>query len=241
MSEFSPSIVMYSAHHHEFNPRRNSYNEIRPVPNLAPAGTFHSNVHTRVTRAYSLFHIKRTNAKQKHGNTRAYAHAARVQACRARTRSVAAGLEREEEEVGASQPARVHLGGQLGQLAARVVRHSAACARSSAGTGSGDARRAGVRGLSCGSGAGDVAGDGDDVAVADGSSKGEGGDRRVVGEKNMLDRAATMTSAAAGSASGSCAPAPVRARSSMSGMAKDGNACGQVIGRQPPVGCCPGE
>ena len=41
----------------------------------------------------------------------------------------------------------------------------------SAGTGSGDARRAGVRGLSCGSGAGDVAGDGDDVAVADGSGR----------------------------------------------------------------------
>jgi hypothetical protein len=122
MSEFSPSIVMYSTHHHEFNPRRNSYNEIRPVPNLAPAGTFHSNVHTRVTRAYSLFHIKRTNAKQKHGNTRAYAHAARVQACRARTRSVAAGLERDEEEDGASDPARVstrvHFDGQM-------VRHSA--------------------------------------------------------------------------------------------------------------------
>ena len=63
--------------------------------------------YTRVTRAYSLFHIKRTNAKQKHGNTRAYAHAARVQACRARTRSVAAGLERDEEEDGASDPARV--------------------------------------------------------------------------------------------------------------------------------------
>ena len=157
-----------------------------------------------------------------------------------RARSVGcAGLQREEEEVGACQ----HLPASTlaARWAATVVRHSTACAHSSAATSAGDARRAGVRGLSCGSGAGDVAGDGDDVAVADGSSKGEGGDRRVVGEKNMLDRAATMTSAAAGSASGSCAPAPVRARSSMSGMAKDGNACGQVIGRQPPVGGRQGE
>ena len=122
MSEFKDFIIMYSTHHHEFNPRRNSYNEIRPVPNLAPAGTFHTQ-RTRVLAALrSLLHIKRTNAKQKHGNTRAYAHAARVQACRARTRSVAAGLERDEEEDGASDPARVstrvHFDGQM-------VRHSA--------------------------------------------------------------------------------------------------------------------
>ena len=86
------------------------------MPNLAPAGTFHSKRTTHVcTRAYSLFHIKRTNAKQKHGNTRAYAHTARAQACRARTRSVAAGLQREEEEVGVCHPACVHIDGQMGR------------------------------------------------------------------------------------------------------------------------------
>ena len=71
--------------------------------------------------------------------------------------------------------------------AATVVRHSTACAHSSAATSAGDARRAGVRGLSCGSGAGDVGGDGDDVNGVGGSITGDGGERRVVGDIFLLD------------------------------------------------------
>ena len=118
------------------------------------------------------------------GLPHAYAHAARAHACRARARSVGcAGLQREEEEVGACQ----HLPASTlaARWAATVVRHSTACAHSSAATSAGDARRAGVRGLSCGSGAGNVGGDGSDV---DGSITGDGGERRVVGDIFMLDR-----------------------------------------------------